>query len=253
MQILPPRTPLPNSPTTRRHSPSPVNYPLHRRCLRWDFGFRCPFCLLSETDIISSGQVSGWAVMTVEHLEPQSTSPGQKNEYGNCVYCCRRCNTARSDRPRQSPKGSLLDPTSHAWADHFWWDGDAIESLAGDLDADYTRDVYDINCPIKIRLRTLRRESIEIRLAKIEQMPLVDELVKTALSLLKSDPGASSLMIQAANEIRKEIVQACRDLQRYRAVPPDADAQCRCKPAVALSLPPNIEEHLLTLPNLVVE
>ena len=61
MKILPPQTKPPTSPIERRHRPRPVHgrqgYLKFRPCLRWDFGFTCPFCLMHESDFVRGGCV----------------------------------------------------------------------------------------------------------------------------------------------------------------------------------------------------
>ena len=116
MRHLPPRTRLPASLIERRHAPRPGAYPLYRSCLRWEFAFSCAFCWVHESDLIEHG-VEGLGLTAIEHHRTRSAYPELTNDYHNCFYACRLCNTARGDSPDVSAVGGhrLLDPCTVAW------------------------------------------------------------------------------------------------------------------------------------------
>ena len=109
MKILPPTTEPPPEPTRRRHEPAAGRYQTYRACLRWDFGFTCPFCLLHEADVVLHG-AEGFGVFQIEHREPQHSEAGRElvDRYENVLYICVLCNRSRWDRPVQDAQGREL-------------------------------------------------------------------------------------------------------------------------------------------------
>mgnify|MGYP001050588417 CR=1 FL=1 len=74
MKLFPEWTELPTEPVRRMHAPSvQPKYRSYVDCLRWDFGFTCPFCLMHEPDLTST--------FCVEHFEMQSTHPELSNAW----------------------------------------------------------------------------------------------------------------------------------------------------------------------------
>ena len=160
MRILPDRTAPPNSPFLRRHAPQEGAYQSYRHCLRWDFGFTCAVCLVHEADLKDIG-AEGFALTAVEHYHPRSLRQDLVNSYDNCLYICRLCNTARSNRPAIDATGRrLLNITIDRWSDHFRLDGAKLESRDGDANAQYTYEAYDIDDPRKRAMRRNRQEAI---------------------------------------------------------------------------------------------
>lgn len=138
MRILPPQTQPPASPITRRHEPSPSRqWTLYRDCLRWDFGFTCPFCLLHEADLFGGAGGEGLGGMTTEHRIARSVDDSLAGDYSNCLLACRFCNRSRSNSPTRLGDRRLLDPTQDAWADHFVVSGDEIVPVEKSTDASY--------------------------------------------------------------------------------------------------------------------
>lgn len=183
--------------------------------------------------------------MSIEHLIAQSADEREKNNYTNCVYCCRRCNTARSNRPRELGGRKLLDPTKAAWGDHFQLNGDSVEPKSGSSDAAYTHEAYDIDSPEKIRLRKVRRTIIEDHLTFLTQAVTTEaDLLSTAILRMKTDPTACHALILAAQLLRDRINRAMSDLAQYEPIPSDAARECRCDPAVSLSLPAFLESQI---------
>ncbi len=232
MIILPPSTKPPREPFETRHAPSPAKgengYRAYRACLRWDFGFSCPFCLLHEADFAWQG-AEGLGIFWVEHHYPVSTHPDETNRYENCLYSCKLCNRARSDTPVTDARGRrLLNPRIHAWVDHFELALDELRPKEGDADAEYTFRTYDIGDQRKIELRQLRRKILEECYAVLERGPqMMERLVE------KGD--AESL--RAAEALRECVRPAEMIVKRYAAIPTDADHSCRCGRTDHHSLP----------------
>lgn len=229
MKILPARTSPPSSLIERRHSPEPAKgrygYRKYRPCLRWDFGFTCAFCLLHEADLVEHG-VEGTGLTSVEHFIPVGGA-GPINDYSNCFYACRFCNQARSDLPVVSGKQRLLDPCANVWAEHFTLTADdQLVPVDGDSDAAYTHQSYDLDDPRKVDRRRVRRERLGEWRQLLEEGPgLLEELLARTSEQPSSGQRA---FLQAAEWLRRSIESAILDIQRYAAIPPDADAACRC-------------------------
>lgn len=92
----------------RRHGPRGyADYKNYKPWLRDEFEFRCIFCLCRET-WFPDGDDS----FSVDHLQPRSTAPEKAQQYGNLVYACWRCNSAKQD------SNSPLNPNEDALAEH---------------------------------------------------------------------------------------------------------------------------------------
>src|SRR5438552_905085 len=101
MNVLPLQTRPPTEAVARGHAPPRGGFNSYRRCLRWEFGFTCAFCLLHEADLVDWG-ASGSGLMTIEHRVPQSdpaVGAALADDYGNCFYACRYCNRSRGVAP----------------------------------------------------------------------------------------------------------------------------------------------------------
>ena len=249
MKVLPPVTKPATAPIARRHEPRAANaYRAYRPCLRWEFGFTCPFCLLHEADFVRGGWAEGSGLTSVEHISPQSVAPIRKNEYENCVYCCRYCNRARSAWSIQGNVGRLLDPTKDAWATHFEAEGDRLLPVSGDGNALYTHDTYDLDDARKVRLRRCRRILIMDHCQFVENgFAPVAKLVELA-EQNQNSPEIVESLLSCADRIRRSIFHAIEDLKGYRAVPPDADLECRCTTAEHRTLPAYLETQTRELP-----
>lgn len=239
MNVLPPRILPPTEPLTRRHRPNPIHdWSQYRRCLRWDFGFTCAFCLLHEADFFFGQPGKGLGVMTVEHRILKRDDPSLAGAYENCLYACRLCNLARGTKDLETPEARLLDPTSDPWAEHFEARGSSLHPKPGDADALYTFDVYDLDSESKTSRRQARRELIEDRLkllSRIEEdlavlLDLADEVQRTDFETFLE-------VWQEISDLRQQARRARGDLNFYRAVPPDAPEDCRCPPPRDLTLP----------------
>ncbi|MCP3959108.1 MAG: HNH endonuclease [bacterium] len=228
----------------RRHDPPEAQgrygYRTYRACLRWEFGFTCPFCLCHEADFVPRG-AEGFGVTQIEHFVPVSHKG--TNLYPNCFYICRFCNRARSAAANVDPEDGrrLLSPTSSVWAEHFVVAGDEIEAREGSDDAAYTRDAYDLNDHRKAARRRYRREAIDECLAMVrESGSICRRLLEDAVATHKPE------LVDAAKAIEAGLRRAWRDLEVFEVVPPDAPSRCACD-VEAPSIPRLLEEQSIEI------
>jgi hypothetical protein len=166
----------------------------------------------------------------IEHFLPASLDPGKINQYENCFYACLFCNRSRGIAPPQDEAGrKLIDPCSQVWAERFFpTDDDLLLPDRGDPDAVYTAEAYDLNDPRKVRRRRLRRERLAEWLAVLKEGPRqvrsLIALAETVFSL-----SESAFLLETAASLRNGILRAASEIQRYAAVPADADDVCRCE------------------------
>ncbi len=251
MELLPAEISLPEAPFKRRHRPKVAGgrtgYRAYRACLRWDFGFICPFCLLRESDFSPSGGAEGTGLMTVEHRIPQSRDPSLRNTYPNCYYACRFCNISRSNYPTLKPSGErLLDPTVDSWNRHFEWQGTRLRPKEGDASAAYTHDAYDIDDPRKRTIRQFRLELYADRLRIVKEAPAkIDRLLELADRCREEDPERSDELIEAAHLLHIAQRNALAELSRYAAIPSDAPGSCNCRSLRHHSLPEALQKQLI--------
>lgn len=201
----------------------------------------CAFCQLHEADFLPEG-VEGFGTATVEHFVLQSQVAALRNEYVNCYYSCRLCNSARSTRPVSWRGARLLAPDADAWAEHFELEGDKLIPVVGDRDAEYTADVYDINDERKVVRREQRRSSIEEALQVLaaagEDLRLLEERIQQETDLVELRKLA-----QLAGDFRRIYTYTMRQLRRHLPVPRDAPPSCACSNREELALP----QDLMTL------
>lgn len=242
MKILPSSTRPPTHKIRRRHSPAPTRgrygYQSYRACLRWEFGFSCALCLLHEADLARQG-VEGLGVTGIEHYHSVSTTPELINSYNNCLYACRLCNDSRANAPVSIRTRRLLNPCDDNWSAHFEVKGDLLQPQNGDLDAEYTHRVYDLDDPRKIRMRQMRRETVN------ECKALIKGAYRLAEALLdRSFSEHDPLSLGAAEELLRCIDLAVKDLATYRAIPADAPQTCRCHNEENHTLPSWLEAQV---------
>jgi hypothetical protein len=229
-RILPSRLRLPETPTQRRHDPrpapdSPRGYEVYRSCLRWDFGFTCAFCLLHEVQVAPGGARTS-RQFSIEHLVLKKDDSDLAGRYDNVVYACSRCNGARDVWPRQTEDGRrLLDPCSDAWASHFVVDGDEIHGVTEH--GRYTEEAYDLNDPVKTRLRGDLRDAVEEALWVLEHAPASIEELMTDLP--KLPPERQQTRLETVAWLHRSLRRARLDLQTLQVIPADCDPACRCK------------------------
>ncbi len=242
MNVLPPRALPPAEPLTRRHRPKPIqDWAEYRRCLRWDFGFTCAFCLLHEADFFFGQPGEGLGVMTVEHRILKRDDPSLAGVYENCLYACRLCNLARGTKDLETPEARLLDPTEDPWAWHFEALGSSLRPKPGDADARYTFEAYDLDNESKTSRRQARRELIEDRLKLLSR---IEEKLALLLDLADEVRSTDAEIFREAwreiSDLRQQARRARGDLSFYQAVPPDAPRDCRCQPPRDLTLPQSL-------------
>jgi hypothetical protein len=212
----------------------------------------CAVCLVHEADLKDYG-AEGFGLTAVEHYDPRSRRTDLANTYDNCLYICRLCNTARSNRPIVDALGRrILNITIDVWADHFRLDGIRLVPRDGDVDAQYTSEAYDLDDPRKIVMRSNRQEAISLALdlvmrAEAAMASLTDFARQDVLSgdIAQIARGAEEL--DAAAALHVAILNACRTLARWEAVPTDASTACRCAHTVDPALPGPINEQLLVV------
>jgi hypothetical protein len=232
MKILPLQTLPASRRIERRHNPSATSgrygYREYRACLRWEFGFTCAFCLLHEGDLADLG-VRGLGLTWIEHFRPAALTPERINEYENCFYACLFCNRSRGAAPPVDAAGrSLINPCGQAWAERFRPSDDGrLLPREADPDAAYTEEAYDLNDPRKVRRRNLRRERLEEWLTLLREGPLhIRSLV--GLSESAGSLEEARTLLDSASTLRSGILRAWIEIQRYAAIPADADAVCAC-------------------------
>ncbi len=228
MRILPPRLAPWRIAIVRRHTPPAARgrrgYRTYRQCLRWEFGFTCPFCLCHEADFVPRG-AEGLGVTQVEHFVPVSHDGAGTNDYLNCFYICRFCNQDRGAAATIEPADGrrLLNPCSDVWYDYFVAEGDQLRPAAGSGDAAYTYAAYDLDDPRKIEMRRYRRETIEACLRLIESgRTVLERLLDRALET--QEPA----LVAEAKVIEEAIRRAWQELESFKVVPRDARDSCAC-------------------------
>ena len=243
MKILPIRTALADAALPQRHVPTAGTFTAYRACLRWDFGFTCAFCLLHEADLTEHG-IAGTGLMSIEHVVPQSKDASLIDVYTNCRLACRFCNRARHDAMRTDPFGvRLLDPCEVAWSAHFEIRGAELVPLDGDRDAARTSRTYGLDDERKTKMRRDRAESLDRALRAVREVPALE---RAALAKADTaDAAARRGALETAEWLRGWLAWARRTIERYRAVPLDAPAACRCGPAGERELPSFLTRQLL--------
>ncbi len=222
-----------------------MGYRSYRPCLRWEFGFTCPFCLLHEADLVEHG-VEGSGMTSVEHFVPVSHDATGTNDYSNCYYSCRFCNGSRADTPLVDTQGRrLLDPCTDAWGEHFFLRGDRLEARTAE--AAHTSKVYSLDDERKVAMRQARRERVGEWLQLLDEGPrLVEALLSRCAEEGLSAKAAD--LLAAAEILQRSIQGAFRDIQRYAVIPRDADTSCRCGQADQLQFPEALVSQIVTLP-----
>lgn len=212
----------------------------------------CAICLIHEADLKDYG-AEGFALTAVEHYHPRSRRIDLTNSYDNCLYICRLCNTARSNRPVVDAIGRrLLNITLDIWSDHFRLDGVRLVPHDGDVDAQYTFEAYDLDDPRKIAMRRNRQEAISLALdlmtrAEAAMASLTDRARQDVLSGDAALIARGQQELDAAAALYAGILNACRTLERWEAVPIDSATVCRCAGIVDPTLPDSINAQLVVV------
>ena len=248
METLPAQTKPASVAIRQRHTPEPSRYSGYRACLRWDFGFCCPFCLVHEADLTEHG-VERTGLMTIEHLVTRSADPGLADAYANCRLACRYCNTARNDAPRRDVAGRwLLDPCEVAWGSRFQvMDTSLAPSNPHDPDATYTYESYDLDDPRRRAMRARRAEAVGQAWRAIGILPSLESRLLAAAVNAPEGPARAEC-IDEANFIRHVLQLARQQLRRYHAVPLDAPSTCRCGTTAQHRLPDHLAAQSVEAP-----
>ncbi len=247
MRILPPQLLPWRVALERRHDPplarGRYGYRSYRQCLRWEFGFTCPFCLCHEADFAPRG-AEGLGITQVEHFVPVSDDEEGTNDYLNCFYICQYCNQDRGTAKTINPEdGSrLLNPCSAVWEGHFKVVEDRLRPVDGGDDAEYTHAAYDLDDPRKVEMRRYRRETVEACLTLIERgQPVLERLLDRALDT--QDP----ILIDEAKIIEEAIRRAWLELERFKAIPQDARDSCACQNERLCVAPRALQEQTIEI------
>src|SRR5260370_13047282 len=102
-------TPFAYAAAPHQRKPEPqgyVNYQQYKEWLRDEFIFRCVYCL--ERELWYPNRA---AAFSADHVVPQVEDDTLRCVYGNLVYACLRCNSAKQDV-------KLIDPAATAFGEH---------------------------------------------------------------------------------------------------------------------------------------
>jgi len=177
--------------------------------------------------------VEGTGLMSIEHFETQALHPELRDEYSNCHLACRFCNGARGRRPSRLEHVSLLNPCSATWADHFEIVDHCLQAVKGDEDASYTEAIYDLNDPRKTGLRRAHAETLTEAIEALREGPGLSEALIAEMKAT-TDPDRRTTLASALQSVGKALQQAITQVQRFAAIPADADLQCRCSTEMSL-------------------
>lgn len=245
MKILPPVLAPWRAAIERRHSPPErrgrTGYRSYRSCLRWEFGFTCPFCLCHEADFAPRG-AEGLGVTQIEHFILASQDDTAIYVYSNCFYICRFCNRSRSATPNVDPTDDrrLLNPCWDVWAEYFSVADDELKARGRSKEATYTLDVYNLNDSRKVVRRGFRRQTIEECLDLIYRGgAIVARLLEKATA--EQDPD----LVDEARAIEDAVRRAWLDLYVFQVVPQDAPRSCACGRDESCSIAHLLEEQTL--------
>jgi nitrate reductase cytochrome c-type subunit len=140
-------------PHQRKHGPQGyADYQEYKDWLRDEFVFRCLYCLERERWYPSRA-----AAFSVDHVVPQVEDRMLVCLYGNLVYACLRCNSAKQDV-------KLIDPTATAFGQHLRVEADGgITALTVE-----GQDLSDL-------LHLDKRPAIDVRVEYLQRLRLEAE------------------------------------------------------------------------------
>jgi hypothetical protein len=103
----------------RRRVPAAIGRRVRERA-----GYRCGYCLCSETLL--------GMPMEFDHLIPQAV--GGTTHEDNLWLACRRCNAFKGTQthaldPQSGERVTLFNPRQQVWIDHFAWSEDGTEII----------------------------------------------------------------------------------------------------------------------------
>lgn len=133
-------------------------YKTYKKYLRIDFKKTCGYCLIPET------YRGGSRHFDTDHYEPVSRAPQRIFEYINLFYCCKSCNSTKSDKwptTLEISKGArFFDACSDLPNDHFEIDinGEITAITEIGLFTAFNIELYDVELNrIRKRIITLAR------------------------------------------------------------------------------------------------
>jgi hypothetical protein len=179
----------PVAPHVPRHAPAGyTDYGSYKPWLRDDFAFRCVYCLTRERWDASA---SGHAGFGVDHVAPRSSAPSLTNDYGNLVYACNSCNSARQAWP------PAVNPLTDALTQHLRIDEAGVVhalTVAGQR----MIDRLDLNAPNRVAVRLEKRTAHLAKQADPDD-PHVDHLFRRAFGYPDDLPDLAALRPPGGN------------------------------------------------------
>ena len=161
-----------SSVVVRKHTPTAGKGKKGRRafkkCLRWEFHFTCIYCRLRESDFGYRPQSS----FAVDHMVPRKVRPSAANDYANCYYVCRFCNSSKGvtwpSSDEQAAGFRFFDPCQDVASDHFAFKEDTVVALPDSKIAEYTlAEIRNIN---KDKTTKHRRRQVLERIRDLREM-----------------------------------------------------------------------------------
>ena len=140
------------------------------QAVRQQFGFRCGYCDVSETE-------SG-TTFTVDHFYPRSK--GGTDNFANLVYCCHACNEHKGDYWNPGGTERVLHPHDDDLAAHYTETESALLEPLSDTGRFHIAR-FQLNRFALVCNRRVRRERQEDRLSRaavIDRLERVEETLK---------------------------------------------------------------------------
>lgn len=141
--------------------------------LRHDFNHECAYCKTHENDI-SDKQVIAERFFEKDHFYPQATKIDDIHDYSNLFYSCEKCNGSKSNEC-----DDLLNPCEQDifCGEKPYLTGGGIEDdflyYAKSREAEYYRDVFQLNSRYHIKIRKARYQRI---LKKMEAKKILENI-----------------------------------------------------------------------------
>lgn len=140
--------------------------------VRQQYGFRCGYCGISETD--------AGTTLTVDHFHPRSQ--GGSDDFANLVYCCHACNEHKNDYWNLAGTARLLHPMRDDFTAHFIELEDGILSPLTETGSFHITRLQ-LNRPALIRHRQTIREEQQDRQNRAAIVEVLNRLEETLQAL----------------------------------------------------------------------
>lgn len=198
------------------HTPPRVfgitGYEKYRDCLRFEFEFRCAYCLSHESEVAPGEK---WGCFEIEHFKPKGIREFRRlrNAHSNLLWVCHACNRAKGNRwpsDDELPRGfRFVNPREEGLANHLEFRGTSVVALQPP--GEYMIDEINLNSKTHLHRRTERAELAK-RLAML-----------AAMIEIKRPIGNP--------EVLNQLDQHVSDLWRKIAIGPpwDPPRDCLCK------------------------